>query len=146
MVCNKKIEPFYKDDRNIWFTLYIFAKKVCYGNLEVVSKALHSKLFFVKALLESRALVVRIDHRDILLEQRCPTHLPLATCGKWHFKCCEWLWFWNLEKWNVFLNKFRYFQFNSHFSVKNKWKAKNRDGPGYWWSMTLVDLSKHFHF
>ena len=25
------------------------------------------------------------------LAQHCPIHLPLATCGKWPFKCGEWI-------------------------------------------------------
>ena len=32
----------------------------------------------------------KIDSEDDGLEQRCPTHLPLATCGKWPFKCGKW--------------------------------------------------------
>jgi len=27
--------------------------------------------------------------RNTALEQRCPTHSPLATCGEWPFKCGE---------------------------------------------------------
>jgi len=28
-----------------------------------------------------------------IIDQRRPTHSPLATCGKWPFKCGEWLYF-----------------------------------------------------
>jgi len=28
-----------------------------------------------------------------VLDQRCPTHSPLATCGEWPVKCGEWLCF-----------------------------------------------------
>ncbi len=28
--------------------------------------------------------------KSIILEQRCPTHSSLATCGEWSFICGEW--------------------------------------------------------
>jgi len=38
---------------------------------------------------------------SVLLDQRCPTHSPLATCGEWPFKCGEWLIFQISQNWDV---------------------------------------------
>jgi hypothetical protein len=35
------------------------------------------------------------------IDQRCPTHSPLATCGEWSFKCGEWLYFQTFQNLDV---------------------------------------------
>ena len=71
----------------------------------------------------------------ITIVQRYQTHSPLATCGKWPFKCGEWLDIHGLmsQNWaalNKFWDKMSNFQFNTHFSPINLKSLKKRVGPG----------------
>jgi hypothetical protein len=49
--------------------------------------------FTAKTLFES----------PVYLNQRCPTHSPLATCGEWTFKCGEWVTFQISKNWDVLI-------------------------------------------
>ena len=50
------------------------------------------------------------------LNQRCPTHSPLATCGEWAFKCGEWLYFQIFKKCYV-LNKNKVLRKGNEFQL-----------------------------
>ena len=69
------------------------------------------------------------------LDQSCPTHSPIATCGEWPFKCGEWL-FPNNPKF-VYLGQNeakRIFTYNSHFKHQNNVKDLKKTVKNYGYS------------
>jgi len=66
------------------------------------------------------------------IEQRCPTHSPLATCGEWAFKCGEWLFFSIQHKIRLFWTKQdknygTYFHLICTVNMKIMWKELAQD-------------------
>ena len=68
-----------------------------------------------------------VQKKDMILNQRCPTHSPLATCGEWPIKCGEWHKFQIVQKMGVFGKKCTLM----YTFVLKMFKGLKRNGPGY---------------
>ena len=63
-----------------------------------VNQVISGRLRFGLRVRESLVGLVQV-----VLDQRCPTHLPLVPCGKIRFKCVEWKGYFKL---NIAIDKF----------------------------------------
>ncbi len=74
-----------------------------------------------KSILLDSHLTRRAKQTD-RLDHRCPTHSPLATCGKWPFKCGEWLYLQILE---IKLLRTKWYKKLRSFHLIDCWQCQN---------------------
>jgi len=75
---------------NLLFCLHwnLVERDVIYERTLITLVDIFEKTFYVRLQAVNCIFIESIIQP---LEQCCPTHSPLATCGEWSFICGEWL-------------------------------------------------------